>query len=188
MTAAALAIAEHLGMPLHHDVEWAFEHSASAVADGRPQTEIDAWRRTYVRAVFALFEATQWMLKQMVLGFVEDEGLDHYDAAELAMLREEQHTLNGRGQAVTRVAKLGLLENFKFTVHSIAKLKMLDPPAALAGDGIQQLQLAIRIRDRLVHPRQPQDIAISDEEMAAVHRAREFWTEVVQEIVGAAAA
>jgi len=121
-------------------------------------------RRALVRSVFAFVESMLFALKQ--------EALKHpaiFSSSEVALLREESYELGDDGEARIRPAKLTLKRNLKFTFSSFAKAWRTRDRLELSGAGWQDFRSALRVRDRLMHPKSIADLDVSDEEIRAVN-------------------
>lgn len=123
-------------------------------------------RRALVRSVFAFVESMLFALKH--------EALRHssvFPASEIALLREEAYELADDGQAVTRPARLTLTRNLKFTFAAFAKAWRTKSRLELGDAGWQNFQTALKVRDRLMHPKSISDLDVSDEEIRIVNHA-----------------
>jgi hypothetical protein len=137
--------------------------------------------RTYVRSFFAYVEAWAYLTKQLVL----EEPVLHVvspNQAEVALLREEAYDVSDSGEAVTRIDRfIPLDRNIRFVfavaAHCFGSTYKLD----VSGRGWQAFREAIRIRNRLMHPKLPTDLALSDSEFQAVKDAQLwFWRVAVE--------
>ena len=166
--------------PLGHEVTMLDDMVKRSAAAEAPTTEQHALRRSLVRAMFASIDATIWVNKQNTLRFamgqdrLEGRSTPTFDAAEVAMLREETYDVNDRGHTKLRGARLSLCRNFKFMARTSAKVQGTSYDEAVTGRGIEVLQEAIRIRDRLTHPKVPADLEVSDRELVKVNNAWGF--------------
>ena len=111
-----------LADPLSLDAKWARSGLRAAQRRCAPAARLAAWSRAYVRAGVASVEATTWLYKKLVLAALRTrEGsyriptpLPEFSAAELAMLREEEYRIDGKGHAVTSSARTPFVDNIKF--------------------------------------------------------------------------
>lgn len=125
-------------------------------------------RRAFVRAVFAFVESMLFAMKYQ---------LRHYpltDIADALLLSEETYEIDGDGEIRTQKAKLPLKSNVKFTFKCWARVTRTKPTLKLGDNGWHKFQLAIKIRDRLMHPKSVSDFNVSDEELEHVTAAF-FW-------------
>lgn len=162
----------------------------SGMHDSRQQ-----WRRLYVRSVFASIEGFAFFLKQHTLN---RRMIDCYDSfktgkpdlplRDLALLFEESYTLKDNGEPQTTNAKLRTLPNLLFALSSFAQ--SVGSKWQMRKDtGFEALTTAIRIRDRLTHPKTLDALTVTDKELDAVKQAfdwlRREFTRVIHETPGA---
>jgi hypothetical protein len=143
-------------------------------------------RRAFVRATLAFLEGTGSAMKRLALA-MHEAGQAEFSPAELAILREETYELSDRGEPKTRVMKIRTLENVRFAVRSFAHAHQLDASLRVDGAGWQAVQQAIRIRDRLVHPRVSTDLTVTDDEIEIVNAAGKWFQDAVMELFTALA-
>lgn len=138
------------------------------------------FRRTVVRTFVAMVEGAVSSLKQSVLTEHQFRGLP-LKREEYAVLAEEAYRLKQSGEIDVRRSSPRLREDVKFTFPIYAKSLgghfTFDPP--LADDpGWQSFCGAIRIRNRLTHPKCPEDLAVADSELEEVRDAAAwFWNQ-----------
>lgn len=125
------------------------------------------FRRAYVRSVFALIEGTTFRMKQLAL----DYNVDRLSSAEITLLQEESYSLGDTGQLRVRQAHLQCLPNVRFAFRSLAKARGIDFRPNVSGKGWEALRESVRVRDRLMHPKDPKDLLVSDEERDLVSKA-----------------
>lgn len=125
-------------------------------------------RRSFVRAVFAMIEGLTYSLKQGALEKEETQPV--FTTAELALLKEEFYDLNDNGEAAIRRSKLRTKPNTLFALQSFAKGHgAIFVPNR--DEGWSALIAAIKVRDRLMHPKKIIDLTVSDAEMETVKEA-----------------
>jgi len=136
----------------------------------------DRTRRAAIRSSFAFVEGMTFAAKQLVYSWeVELRGtlpwrsLDSKDLAFLALLREESYELDDQGPLI-RPAKLRLASNVKFGCDSLAEMFRASSPIDTSSAEWQDLKAAIKIRDRLMHPRGSQDLAVTPNEALKVNK------------------
>jgi hypothetical protein len=137
-------------------------------------------RRTAVRTVFTCIEGMTFFMRQYCL-YLHDAGESSYSPAELALLREESYGLDDKGTETTSPARIGLqrLLPFSFAMHA----RHFDPTFVLdrSTDGWRQFCEALRIRNRVTHPRRGSELDISKGELATVLSAFRWFIEQVME-------
>jgi len=130
-----------------------------------PATLPPSQRRFVVRAVFSMMEAICFQLKQMCL---ESPFASRLTPGEMALARDEDFEVDDRGEVATRSARIRFLSNLRFAFRVVVKSH--DAPFALdtSGSGWAALQAAVKVRDRVTHPKRVSDLDLSDEEIRRV--------------------
>ena len=137
------------------------------------QDDLPATRRQLVRAIFALIEASTYYGKREALGVARDKGHKVHVLAEAALL-DVGYAVSSKGKIEAQSARIPLANNIKLSLRALATFVApgFDPP--FGDSGWEKLRLAIRIRDRLTHPKSLKDLEVSDEDLATV-RAGFNW-------------
>jgi hypothetical protein len=132
-------------------------------------------RRSLVRAVFAFIEGCLYFQRQMLL---ESWGERLTEPTRLA-LSELQIEVTGQGIVQTRLMRTGALNLIKLTIQSFAKTVPSAVEIKCEGAGFEALTRAIKVRDRLMHPKGIASLAVSDRE---IHDAVDafLWFERLQ--------
>lgn len=141
----------------------------------RKDSEVE--RRNRVRATFALFEGSIAVMKRMCLHAAEI-GLDNVTEGELALLRERVYALD-KGHVVVKPHFIELKQNVRFTLRMVARRQKTDASPDYSGVGWQAFRDAIKIRNRITHPRSPADCRVSNEDLATVRSAQSWFHEAV---------
>lgn len=131
-------------------------------------------RRSFVRSVFALIEGIVFCLKQVTLETATTKAAT-LSPQEIALLREESAELQENGELASRPAFLRLKPNLRFSFRKFAEIYKAQYRLDVSQAGWEKLGPGIRIRDRLMHPKTPQDISVSDDELAIVKTAYEWF-------------
>jgi len=118
-------------------------------------------RRMLVKAIFALMEAVAHTLKsEAVLDFP-----DALSAAEQALCSDQEYRLTDGGEVQLRSARIPTIANIRFAFAISAKASGARFTLEVAADGWQRLLRAIKVRDRLTHPKLPSDLVVRDSEV-----------------------
>jgi hypothetical protein len=117
-------------------------------------------RRHMTRSVFAFIEAITFAIKQAAVEL--DAGkLSHCEVT----LAKEQHYELRNGTAKMRPARLTLKDNVQFAFCLFAKAAGIANVLNVSGNNWQRFLSVIKVRDRLMHPKTPADILVSDGEV-----------------------
>lgn len=119
-------------------------------------------RRLLVRSIFAAIEADVFALKQWA---VRSDGRGRLSAGEIAMAREESYEVTDSGRVKQRTARVRCLSSLRLAFDMWAKVHDIDNDLDLAGQGWADVQAALRVRDRLMHPKALSDLDVTDSEI-----------------------
>jgi hypothetical protein len=134
-------------------------------------------RRVYVRTLFALvegelFNKKQLALKMFLLGRVS------FTESELAIIKEEQYYLNNLGNAETRNLFLRLPENLRFTFDSYARAFTCKFKLDVKCSGWDAFLNAVKIRNRITHPKQQMNLEINDKDLYVIKTASKWYRDI----------
>jgi len=124
-------------------------------------------RRQFVRATFAKIEGFTSALKQLCL----QSSTPTYSAEEIALLREKTFTLNEKGEPRETANHLKLAQNIQFAFRMYARFCDVRFSLDTSESEWSDLKLAMAVRNRLMHPKKPEDLAVSEAEVQAASRA-----------------
>ena len=130
-------------------------------------------KRAYVRSVFALIEGVLYNLKSATsnLGII----LKNLTLNELVVLDGTQLDINDDGNVTTKPYYPKFINNFKFSFKIYAKSIGSKYIINLSGQGWQSLCKSVKVRDRLMHPKESSDLAVSDEEILDAKKAIDWF-------------
>lgn len=131
------------------------------------------WRRTGIRMIFAQVEGITYALKRVALS--KGKGLGSgFTAAEWVLLEERGYSLGRGGKVVEDKLRLRTLPNLRFALDMFIKGFGLEMEIDYGVEGWAALDRAVKVRDRLTHPKSPGDLEVSDEELGDA-LAGEVW-------------
>ena len=125
-------------------------------------------RRVLVKSIFSFVEALSYSMKIFAL---DSGGASHLTQEEQLLAAEQEYYLDSSGHAKTRRPRLQTLSNLRFAFIILAKAKMADFSLDVSNDDWQVFQRALKVRDRLMHPKGPNDLCVSDDEIRDALRA-----------------
>lgn len=123
-------------------------------------------RRLIVRSTFSFIEGMLFQLKQLSLVAAAEKKRPLLPE-EIAMAKEVDYELDESGAIKPVKAKLRFKGNFRFAFKLFIKSNALDQKFMpdLGGREWNKLVNALKIRDRITHPKSESDLNISDEEI-----------------------
>lgn len=130
-------------------------------------------RRTLTRAMFAEIEASMYLFRQSSLDPMGGAEIE-LNESEKALLKEEDYEISEKGMVRVRPYFGKFLPTFRFVVAMFIKANCLQTAIDYSTGGWDALQKAIKIRNRLTHPRVPIDLEVTDDELDIVAAAYEF--------------
>jgi hypothetical protein len=137
-----------------------------------------AWRRIYVRSVFALVEA---VISSMTHDIQRQEQEDC-----LPLSSGEQYSLSRRSIVVkpepghpTRYRRVSLTENIACVVDLYAYSADFSWSIDRTGIGWSDLLAAVKIRNRITHPTSVAAIEVSNDDVERVYRAAKWFHESI---------
>lgn len=138
------------------------------------QTKSPRHKRNAVRAVFAFIDGCH----NFVRGHVESQASAYkhlYAISDLAVLREESPYVDERGNVKTRQLKVPLITSIKALVKLLEKNDVAKHEVDLTHSGFFALARAIEIRNRVVHPKNAEELDLSNEDMQLVAQAFNWY-------------
>ncbi len=151
------------------------------------------WRRTAVRAAFGAIEGwCSWVRADMppLVEGLRAAGLlapgEEQKAAELFMATDRHEmALDDKGLPRKQMRKASFRPMFRATVRLYSLGCGVGSGCAdrhFSKDGWTQLQVAVKVRDRVTHPHEPNDILVSQDDLYAVREGMNWFIELVKDI------
>ena len=130
-------------------------------------------RRVYLRTLMSYSEAMIFWLKQYLLD-QRDHLKINITPNEKLILNEQTVEMTDDGTIQTKPLMLSHKRNIRFTLKFVARTLDLNQKPDFGGEGWREYVWAIEKRNDLTHPKFPDDIQISDEELKKIDNA-ELW-------------
>jgi len=166
-------------------------------------------RRAYVRTTFAAIEALAHLLRVKVMQYLEldiqckasnalrhdKRSKDHdvhriewaktkTDIPEYYLLREESHRLDDTGRVRAQFSRFPFAQHVAFSIRMYAKhWGWMESDHFFSDSRWGDFRNAVRIRNRITHPKELADIELSDDDMDVVHRAENWFQEAFHQMV-----
>ena len=120
--------------------------------------------RTLVRTHFALVEGLTFQLIQLALaGGKDDPGL--FSAEEMGVLRQEKYELSNTGKPKSRTVFHDLLPSIRFAIGCFSQVYGAQFHPEYSTPGWQAMGKLRLIRNRVTHPRNTEDLHLSDDDL-----------------------
>ena len=173
---AAIENVYWLGEVLATDAKFAI--TLRATAGDTPEA-----RRAYVRSAFAFAEGMTHAFKRFALAVHADKA-SLFSEAEVAMLRGVTYELEDSGDAVTRSKYLRFAPNIRLALRAFSRAQGCPDPIDFSTAGWQALREGARIRNRLMHPRTPTDLEVSDADLELVDQGIRWFQSETGRLMG----
>tara|TARA_A200000113_G_scaffold220661_1_gene231179 strand:+ start:538 stop:1125 length:588 start_codon:yes stop_codon:yes gene_type:complete len=151
--------------------------------DGSTLAEHEFNARQLVRAGFAYIEGVSFAMKIAAIDDAIENGIE-LTQAEIDFAFEVSHQLNEKGNVVEVSAHINLTKNIKFAFNLYSKAHSLNQSFDAGLTWWSDLKKAIKIRDRLMHPRSPENLDIEPNEVITVISAVRGFEALLVEYIG----
>lgn len=155
------------------------------------------WRRMYVRALFALIEGMTHGIRSLAfsqhstievvsaLYGREFTGFQKLGQVWLNLMNDEAPEIKDNGEVKYKSVKTSVIALPLFVLRTCAVMIKYEPNLDLSDKGYQGLKIAVKVRDRLMHPKLSVDV--SDQEMEAIEEGETWFLIKYQDLRGAQA-
>lgn len=149
-------------------------------ADGNVVADYEFFARQLIRAAFAYIEAVTFSLKVHSAGQCLERGFD-ISPEERYFATDVEFELNEKGEVVERPAKISLARNVRFAFMLKERVWVVPKKFDPSVEWWSCFKKAIRIRDRLTHPKLPGDLDVSPDELLTVIKAKRGFEEYLSQ-------
>lgn len=157
--------------------------SGEVDAEGNVDVDCEFHARQLIRAIFAYIEAVAFSVKASSAWRCMGADID-ITPQERYFAIDTEYELNDRGEVVESTAKISLARNIRFALSLNRKAHGVMAPFDASVEWWSCLKEAIRVRDRLTHPKLPGDLDVSGDEIVKVLEAKAgFETELLRDAV-----
>ncbi|MDI1239200.1 MAG: hypothetical protein PSV26_17085 [Polaromonas sp.] len=136
--------------------------NVSQYAFGSTYSLTSAQRRSVVRAIFALAEASCYFLRRRLLE--TDSIIPALSSAQRLALAEEQVAISPSGLVQTTSMRVGTMALIRMTFQVYADV-FGRPSPACSGPAFEALVNTMKVRDRLMHPKGVAQLEVTDKEI-----------------------
>lgn len=128
--------------------------------------------RQLIRAVFAYIEAVTFSAKAWSANYCMDNDID-ITPQERYFAIDVEYDLNEKGEVVEGIAKISLARNIRFAIAIKRKAYGVSERFDASVEWWSCLRHAIKVRDRLTHPKMPGDLDVSGDDLIKVLQAKD---------------
>jgi hypothetical protein len=146
--------------------------------DGAIEANYEYHGRQFIRSIFAFIEAVTFSVKINAAARCDEEGLG-LTQAERLFVAEVEFGLKDNGQVVERRAHIKLVDNIRFAFAIQEKSLSITNRFDANVEWWSCLKAAIKVRDRLMHPKMPEDVDVSPDEILGILKAYNGFKEQV---------
>lgn len=138
---------------------------------GTVEAEYEFHARQLIRAIFAYIDAVTFSVKAWSAGRCMEMGID-ITPQERYFATDTEYELNDRGEVIETTTKISLARNIRFALAINRKAHRIAQPFDASVEWWSCLKKAIRIRDRLTHPKLPGDLDVSGDDIVNALKAK----------------
>lgn len=139
--------------------------------DGTIDADYEFHGRQLIRAIFAYIEAVTFSVKAWSAGRCMEAGIE-ITPEERYFATDTGYELNERGEVVETTTKISLARNIRFALAINRKAHRVAQPFDASVEWWSCLKQAIRVRDRLTHPKMPGDLDVSGDDVVIALKAK----------------
>jgi len=151
-------------------------------ADGNLHADYEFHARHLLRAVFAYIEGVTYSVKVSAAWKCLQDGVEitpqeRYIAAEI------QYSISDKGEVLERPAQIPLTRNIRFAFTLTEKAHRIPMQFDPSVEWWSCLREAINVRNRLMHPRMPEELDISPEELIKTIKAKNGFDKLLMHYI-----
>lgn len=161
----------------YHGLDASFKR-AKRNPDGTIEAKYEYHARQLIRAIFAFIEAVTYSVKLHAADRSMENGTELTDAERLFLL-EVEYALKDNGEIYERTAHIRLVDNIRFAFALQEKSLGIKDKFNANVEWWACIKSSIKVRDRLMHPKWPNDIDVSPDEVITALKAFNGFKEQV---------
>lgn len=141
-------------------------------------TPSDFANRNRVRAYFAYVEGVAYVMRQITAASLD--GLDVLSDVDMDKLMDRKRKILPCGKVEFRQKFMEMGEGLRFTLSRYPVAHGINDYEPALGAGWNNMIAAIKIRNRVTHPKSAADLTLTLAEVACVDASRKWWYESVR--------
>jgi len=138
-------------------------------------------RRSYIRSLFAMIEGTIYCVKE--LEFAELYSREKKDIRTLVALKETVFEITSKGDVSEKVKFVQTSSNLRFMAKCFQYIFGKQLELNVGSSKWDSFIKAIKVRNRITHPKTSTDLQISDDDLHLVTDVNEWFNEIIKEII-----
>lgn len=151
-------------------------------ADGYLDADYEFHARQLVRAALAFIEGVTFSVKTSAAWKCMQDGVD-ITPQERYIATEVEYRINDKGEVVERTARIPLARNIRFAFALTEKAHKVPVQFDPSIEWWSCLQDTVKVRNRLMHPKMPEDLDISPEELIKTIKAKNGFEELLMRYI-----
>lgn len=144
--------------------------------NGNVSADYEFYARQLIRAIFALIEGVTFSIKVNAAELCIQNKRDISDA-ERFFATDTDYVLTDKGQVIERPAHIRLSDNICFAFALQEKALDLSDHFDTSAEWWSCFKSSVKVRDRLTHPKFPEDIDVSSQEIVDALKTCEGFKE-----------
>lgn len=167
------------------DVYSFLEQDVQELREFGSQNETDqAWRRSAYRAVFSWIEGVVYQMKQVAIHTQGGYYQAQFSRAEISFLLEESYYLTENGKVKTRNNNFVEIDkNLRFAYSKLVEGFNLSAKLEVERRGWNDFKKAIAIRNRLTHPKNVDNLFVSDADLKFLIETVDWFNEQYSKLI-----
>jgi hypothetical protein len=141
-------------------------------ANGLLDADYEFHARQLIRAAFAYIEAVTFSVKITAAADCLEKRVE-ISAQERSFAADVDYEVNDKGVVVERHARIKLSRNIRFAFALYERAHRIHPQFDASPEWWSHLRQSLKVRDRLMHPRMPEDLDISPKEIVNTIKAKD---------------
>jgi len=142
-------------------------------------------RRSFVRSAFAFNEGYVYWLKGVVTKWLLAKGwrTNNIEMTKLLLLSDETYRPNRQGIIESDPNRLPFLNHCAFVIRTAAECRNCNPTSLFSDYGWNELQIALKVRHRITHPKKPEDLEITELELSSTSEGHRWLLNCLVDIL-----
>lgn len=141
-------------------------------------------RRCLIRSTFAYFEGTCDLIRKKTEAIMHSQHLKggkKLNISRIILLRSSSFRITEKGDLKEEEQRQPYKNYMAFTLRSFAEESGIVDNLFI-DDGWEKLQKSIKVRHRITHPKTDSELSITDEEIANLRKAKEWFLNFIRHV------